>query len=85
LIDREFRLDEDEALLLYLDRIFATPESQHHLNGQSKLDMAETAIREITAKDVLMKKLVAMYSKVSVNDNSISRQFVHEHVNVCSM
>ncbi|XP_022332534.2 kinetochore-associated protein 1-like [Crassostrea virginica] len=70
---REFRLDEDEALMLYLDHIFVTSDSPLNtpdspLNGISKLDKARIAIREISAKDALMKKLVAMYSKTDSYD-----------------
>lgn len=55
--------------MLYLDHIFVTSDSPLNtpdspLNGISKLDKARIAIREISAKDALMKKLVAMYSKV---------------------
>lgn len=63
-IIREFRLDEDEALMLYLDHVFGASESQTVMQGMSKLDKARIAIREISAKDGLMKKLMAMYSKV---------------------
>lgn len=65
---REFRLDEDEALMLYLDHVFGAPESQTVMNGMSKLDKARIAIREISAKDGLMKKLMAMYSKTDSYD-----------------
>lgn len=65
-IIREFRLDEDEALMLYLDHVFGASESQTVMQGMSKLDKARIAIREISAKDGLMKKLMAMYSKVHV-------------------
>ncbi|XP_062607681.1 kinetochore-associated protein 1-like, partial [Saccostrea cucullata] len=65
---REFCLDEDEALMLYLDHVFTKPESPDLLNGTSKLDKARIAIREISAKDNLMKKLVTMYSKTDSYD-----------------
>lgn len=57
-------MDEDEALMLYLDHVFGASESQTVMQGMSKLDKARIAIREISAKDGLMKKLMAMYSKV---------------------